>query len=127
MLENTNQIVIETTNTIIIKELNIEVEKVIHDKGKDLPSIKLPQGWRLLRFNEIQFLHNNTNYRKLLNLDNTWEFIEQPFEFNKEKGHVTAFYASPYGVSMYSDRLPRGSVPSMGVRFCRNLKQELKN
>ncbi len=124
MLENSSYKTVETQNNIIkIKELKIEVEKSIHNKGNDLPSIKIPPGWRLLKFNEIQFLHNNPIYRKLLNLDDTWEFIEQPFEFNKEKGHVTAVYASPYGVSMYSDRLPRGSVPTLGVRFCRDIKE----
>lgn len=111
-------------NTVIIKELNIEVESTIHSKGEKIQNIKIPDGWRLLKFNEIIFLHNNDEYRKQLNLDNTWEYIEQPLEFNKLKEQAVAFYSSPYGANFYCNRNPNDAIPSLGVRFCRNLREK---
>ena len=110
---------------IIIPELNIEVETEMHDKGKPLEQIKIPEGWRLLRINEIVFLHNNPEYRKRLNIEETWEFIEQPFEYNKVRGYTTRFYVGSGRVDLYCDGSSQGSIPTLGVRFCRDLKNEL--
>ena len=49
-----------------IKELNIKVETEIHHKGEELKNIKIPKGFRLLKVNEIIFLHNNKNYKRLV-------------------------------------------------------------
>ncbi len=110
--------------TIIIKELNIEVETKIHNKNKTLNEIKIPDGWRLLTVSEIIFLTNK--YKKELNLEKTWEFIEQPFKINKEKNYVARFYAYSdvaylFAIwdSTYSDR-------ALGVRFCRDIGENKK-
>jgi hypothetical protein len=108
--------------TINIKELGIEVEKEIHNKGETLPSIKIPKGWRLLKVEEIIFLFNNEKYKKLLNLDNTWEFIEQSFNLNKEKGYVAGFGAASDRAFLGFDRGSASSGGALGVRFCRDLK-----
>lgn len=108
--------------TIKVKELCIEVETEIHDKGKALLNIKIPKGWRLLRSEEIIFLHNNEEYKKKLNMGHTWEFIEQPFNLNKEKGYVARFDASPGCVSLYYDRNPSSMLSSLGIRFCKDLE-----
>ncbi len=107
--------------TINIPELNIEVETTIHHKDEKLPEIPIPEGWRLLTVSELIFLHNNGEYRKKLNLENTWEFIEQPFEFNKKQGYVAGVYCYSGGVSIDCIRGPFGSISALGVRFCRNL------
>ena len=78
--------------TIKIKELKIEVETEIHDKNKCLKDIKIPKGWRLLTMNKITWLHNS-KYKKKLNLNDTWEFFEQPFKFNRNNCYVARFVA----------------------------------
>jgi len=115
----------QIVKTIIVPELNIEVETEMHDKGKPLEQIKIPDGWRLLRINEMVFLHNNPEYRKILNIEETWEFIEQPFEYNKVRGYTTRFYVGAGRVDLYCDGSSQGSIPTLGVRFCRDLKNEL--
>ena len=112
----------ETRPTIIISELNIQVETEIHDKGKPLEQIEIPEGWRLLKINEITFIHNNEKYRKQLNMEDTWEFIEQPFDFNKVRGFTTRFYVGAGRVDLYCDCTAQGSIPTLGVRFCRDIK-----
>ena len=107
--------------TIAVPELDLEVELEIHDKGKPLDQIKIPDGWRLLTVNEVIFLHNSMEYRKLLNMEETWEFLEQPFVLNRQKGFITKFYVGSGRVDLYCDGSPQGSVPTMGVRFCRNI------
>ena len=113
--------------TTVIPELNIELEIEIHDKGKPLDQIKIPEGWRLLTVSEAIFLHNSLKYRKLLNMEETWEFLEQPFELNKQKGFITKFYVGSGRVDLYCDGSPQGSVPTLGVRFCRDIKDSLLN
>lgn len=98
------------------------MEKEIHDKGKPLEKIKIPEGWRLLKISEITFIHNNEKYRKQLNMEDTWEFIEQPFDFNKSRGFTTRFYVGAGRVDLYCDGTAQGSIPTLGVRFCRDLK-----
>jgi hypothetical protein len=111
--------------TIKIKELNLEVEVKIHEKGKLLSEIKIPKGWRLLNFNEIVWLFNS-KYREKLNLQDTWEFIEQPFELNKKKGYVARFYADSVWASLYCFGDPDVRSGSLGVRFCKDLKGDKK-
>lgn len=105
---------------IKIPELKIEVETEIHDKGKCLKDIKIPDGWRLLRVEEIIFLYNN--YKKELNMKDTWEFFEQPFKENKE--YVARFLADGGRVFLgcYGD--PGDLDSSLGVRFCKEIKDE---
>ena len=105
--------------TIIIKKLNIEVETRIHQKGKSFNKIKIPKGWRLLKMDEMTFLYNN--YAKELNLNNTWEFIEQPFDKLKNK-YASRFYACSGYANFYCGRDPLNSGSRLGVRFCRDLK-----
>ena len=105
---------------IKIKELKIEVETEIHDKGNMLKDIKIPKGWRLLTDKEITYLHNS-KYKKQLNLNETWEFIKQPFKLNKKEGYVARFYADSGGAVLGCGWNPVGRVGSLGVRFCKDL------
>ena len=112
----------EIKETIKIPELKIEVEIIIHHQDEKLAEISIPEGWRLLKINEIIFLHNQQEYRKKLNLENTWEFIEQPLNYNNQQDYVTGFYAYPGGVSIDCMRGPFGSISALGVRFCRDIE-----
>jgi hypothetical protein len=113
---------IEDRSSIKIKELRIEVETEIHDKDKTLKEIEIPKGWRLLTLEEIMWLHNS-KYKKKLNLDDTWEFIEQPFKINKENNFVARFVANSDRANLYCNGIPDYSYSSLGVRFCRDLKK----
>ena len=106
--------------TIKIKELKIEVETKIHDKGEVLKDINIPKGWRLLRAEEIIFLFNN--YKEKLNMEDTWEFIEQPFKLNKKNDYVARFYADSDRAYLNCFGFPQDASDSLGVRFCRSLK-----
>ncbi len=110
---------IKKMNTIKIKELKIEVEINIHDKNKKLSDIEIPKGWRLLKVNEIIFLKNN--YEKKLNLEDTWEFIEQPFK----QDYVARFCASAGRAGLGCDGYPDGTYSSLGVRFCKDIGGKL--
>ena len=113
--------IVEVNKTLIIKGLGIEVETKISQKGKKFSELIIPKGWRLLTTNEIIFLHNN--YGKQLNLENTWEFIEQPFNSNKEKGLVAWFDAAANKADLSCYWNPLYSFADLGVRFCRNIKE----
>ena len=104
-----------------IKELNIEVETNIQQKGKSFNEIKIPKGWRLLTMEEIKFLHNS-KYKEDLNLVDTWEFIEQPLELNKKNDYVAGFNADSYWANFVCYWGPDDRFDSLGVRFCRDLK-----
>jgi hypothetical protein len=111
--------------TIKIKELGIEVQTKISQKGKSFHEIKIPKGWRLLRTGEIIFLYNN--HRKELNLEYAWEHIAQPFKLNKENDYCAWFVAGSDWADLDCGRSPSGSVSGLGVRFCRDLnKEEMK-
>ena len=106
--------------TLKIKELKIEVETQIHHKGEMFKEIIIPKGWRLLTANEIIFLFNN--YAEQLNLEDTWEFIEQPFNLNKQKDYVARFGAVSGRADLICVRYPSDTGSSLGVRFCRSIK-----
>ena len=114
--------------TIKIPELKIEVEIEIHDKGKYLKDIQIPEDWRLLRVDELIFLFNNEKYNRLLNLKNTWEFMEQPFKLNNKNNYVAKFIAYSGRASLGCDGHSDISGSLLGVRFCKNIKskQEIK-
>lgn len=113
----------EPKETIKIPELKIEIETKIHDKGKILKDVNIPKGWRLLTVSEVIFLSNNQKYRKLLNMVDTWEFIEQPFDFNRSKQYVAGFNADSDRAGLYCNWNPRYSDPSLGVRFVRDKRR----
>ena len=114
--------IITPTKTIKIKELKIEVETQIHDKGNKLSDIKIPKGWRLLKAQEVITLHNK--YAKELNMLDTWEFTEQPFELNKQKSYVARFIAFSDRAFLFRGRDPEYSSSSLGVRFCKDITDE---
>ena len=111
----------ELAKTIKVKELNIEIETEIHDKGKTFNEIKIPKGWRLPTYFELQTLRNDKRYRYNLNLLDTWEFVEQLDEMCKKKDYIAWFGAYSGGAVLgcYGD--PSDSDAGLGVRFVRDL------
>lgn len=104
--------------TLKIPKLKIEVEVEIHCRGKKLAEIKIPKGWRLLKPSEIWLLFENEKYRKQLRLDNTWEFVDNPIK----NGWVARFDADDDWADLYCGGGTDISYSSLGVRFCRSLR-----
>ena len=101
----------------------IEYECETHDFNKTLSQIKIPQGWRLWTFEECCKLHNNSEWRRKLDLEECWFFIKQPLKINIEKGYVARFFAGSGGACLGADWYPTGAGSSLGVRFCRDVKK----
>ena len=104
------------TITIDGWEYTIEDEQ----KGKNLSEITVPSGWQLWTQEDCIRLHNS--HRKELNLEECWFFIEQPFNLNQEKEFVARFYANSVRAYLDCGGGPRVSVPGLGVRFKRRVK-----
>jgi hypothetical protein len=101
--------------TLVVKELGIEVQTEISQKGITFKDLIIPKGWRLLTVNEIIYLYNN--YANALSLLDTWEFIEQPFKRNNSVARFYA-YSDRAGLDCYRD--PDIRDDGLGVRFCRS-------
>ena len=116
--------VIEPQTTIKIKELNIEVEKDIHEKGKSFDRLICPNGWRLLKVEEIVFLANSKYAEELKMFSGEDDFFfEQPFEKNKEEKLVAGFGANSDGAYLDCYRDPVNSYSSLGVRYCKEISK----
>lgn len=114
------------SNTIKVKELKIDVEVNVHDKGKKLSEIEIPKGWRLLTINEVIFLANSEHAQTLkMDLSSSQDdfFFEQPFECNRNKGYIAWFCAYSGGAGLVCGGGPRNSGSALGVRFCRDVKK----
>ena len=109
---------------IKIHRLNIEVETEISQKGKSFGKLVIPNGWRLLKVNEIIYLYNN--YAEKLNMKETWEFIEQPFKENKSVARFDAD-SDRAVLDCNSSVAPDCAYVSLGVRFCKDLEEKMKD
>jgi len=113
---------------IKIPELNIKIQKEIHHKGKSYDELikEFPDlEDKLPTYRELQYLRNSDKYRKLLGLDDTWEFVKQEDKLAKKNGFVAGFDADSDRAVLNCGRYPDGRYPSLGVRFV-NRKEDLK-
>lgn len=104
-------------NLVKFKKLGIEVNFAQEQKGVKFKEIKIPKGWRLLRFNELSEVMNYIVENKL----NIWSYFEQPI--NIFKGKWVAWFGAGdggAGLSCYWD--PDSSDPSPEVILCREIK-----
>jgi len=115
---------IEFNEDYIIKipKLNIEIEKEIHHKGKSYNDLVKEFGKEFIEkhlptYAELQFLRNSNKYRKLLNLDDTWEFVKQEDKISKKDGFATRFGANSNRAYLDCYGYPDYGYPSLGVRF----------
>lgn len=119
-----NQEIPKQNATMVIKELKIEIETSIHNKGETLEVAmkSCPKGWRIPTYAELQWLRNS-KYRDKLGLDDTWEFIKQEDDICKDEGYVARFIAYSGWADLYCGRYPRGSVSGLGVRFVKEMNK----
>lgn len=116
---------------LYIKELDIEVEVEVHDKGKSYDDLNLKDREdELLTVEQCIFLANS-KYAKELKMDGSSSnddfFIKQPFNINREKGYVAVFCSGRVGSYFDCCRDSRSSDVYRGVRFCRKKISRDKN
>lgn len=119
-----SEIAEQKVKTRILNGVEYEIET--HDFNKTLSEIIIPKGWRLWRVSDFEKMPKEA-FEKL-NLKDSWFFIEQPLRFQKSK-YVAGFVAGSDGAYMGCGWDPADRDPSLGVRFCRDLKvkNEVKN
>ena len=105
---------------IYIHELKIEVQTKIHHKNKNYKECEndLIKGESIPTYEQIQWLRNS-KYKDQLNLDDTWEFVQNPDNISKENGYVARFYAYSGYADLDCGRYSGYSGSSLGVRFVR--------
>lgn len=112
---------------LYIPELKIEVQTKIHHKNKTYTECKedLGKGESIPTYEQIQWLRNS-KYKGQLNLDDTWEFVQNPDNISKKNGYVAGFYAGSDYADLYCDRNSSDSGSVLGVRFLRKVKGDKK-
>jgi len=123
--------IIEDKKLIDIPELDIQIEKSIHHKGKSYNELKEEFGEKYLEehlptYAQLQFLRNSDKYRKLLGLDDTWEFVKQEDKISKANGYIAVFGAFGDGADLDCYRDPSFGGSYLGVRFCFARKSKLR-
>jgi len=108
-----------------IPELKIEIQIEIHHKNQTYTNCEkdLNTGESIPTYEQIQWLRNS-KYKNQLNLDDTYEFVQNPDNISKENGYVARFYAYSDCACLSCDWGSSGSGSVLGVRFVRKLKVE---
>ena len=115
------------SNFIKMPELNIEIQKDIHHKGKSYDELAKEFTKEFLEenmptYSELQFLRNS-KYAKKLGLIDTSEFVKQEDDISKKNGYVAGFYAGSDCCYLDCGRNSRYSYSYLGVRFVRRKKK----
>ena len=110
----------DTSEWLYIPELKIEVQTKIHHKNKTYSECEkdLNKGESIPTYEQIQWLRNS-KYKDQLNLDDTWEFVQNPDNISKENNYVARFYADSDYAVLDCDRDSDDSNSTLGVRFVR--------
>ena len=105
---------------LYIPELKIEIQTKIHHKNKTYAECEkdLSKGESIPTYEQIQWLRNS-KYKNKLNLDDTWEFVQNPDNISKENGYVAGFGAGSDCAYLDCDGGSSYSYSDLGVRFLR--------
>jgi hypothetical protein len=116
---------IKSRDWIFVPELQVYVEKEVHDKGKSYDELKEIYGKdfekMLLTKTQVEVLDASKTYRKIFKM-RTWNndfYIQQYNQENKKSGYVAVFYSDRYGSDFFSDRVLYFACSCRGVRFVR--------
>ncbi len=103
---------------IFIPELKIEIQTKIHHKNKIYSECEkdLGKGELIPTYEQIQWLRNS-KYKDQLNLDDTWEFVQNPDNISKKNGYVARFYAGSDYADLDCNGDSDNSFSNLGVRF----------
>src|SRR3990167_6478828 len=110
------------TKQIKYRGKKIEVGIEDEQKGKIFSDIEIPECWKLWTHQMCIDFHNDEKLRRELFLKDCWFFVEQPFDFNKNKGYIARFgaYSGWVGLDCYG--YPQNSNSGLGVRFYREVE-----
>ena len=113
----------EKNDWIKIPELKIEVQTKIHHKSKTYAECEedLSEGESIPTYEQIQWLRNS-KYKDQLNLDDSYEFVQNPDNISKDNGYVAGFYAVSGYAYLGCDWVSSYSYSYLGVRFVRRTK-----
>ena len=106
-----------------IPELKIEVQNQIHHKDKTYAECEkdLIKGESIPTYEQIQWLRNS-KYKDQLNLDDSYEFVQNPDNISKKNGYVARFSADSDCANLDCNGDSSDSDSDLGVRFVRKLK-----
>ena len=115
----------EKSDWISIPELKIEVQTKIHHKNKTYAECEkdLGKDESIPTYEQIQWLRNS-KYKDQLNLDDSYEFVQNPDNISKENGYVARFYADSGYAYLYCNVDSSVSYSDLGVRFVRRTKEK---
>ena len=112
-------------NCIDIPELNISVEKEVHDKGKSWDELGLDYNRKYLLTAEECIWLANSKYAKILKMDGNSSqddfFIQQPFNKNKDFDYIAGFCAYSGGANLDCGGDSAYSNSGLGVSFKKKL------
>ena len=117
----------EKKEWIKIPELKIEIQTKIHHKNKNYTECEkdLEKGESIPTYEQIQWLRNS-KYKDQLNLDDSYEFVQNPDNISKENGYVAGFFADSDCAYLDCGRSSSYSYSDLGVRFVRRTKGKKK-
>ena len=113
----------DKSDWVKIPELKIEVQNKIHHKNKTYAGCEkdLSNGESIPTYEQIQWLRNS-KYKDQLNLDDSYEFVQNPDNISKKNGYVARFCAGSDCAGLYCYMVSSYSGSYLGVRFVRSLK-----
>lgn len=113
----------DKSDWIKIPELKIEIQTKIHHKDKTYSECEkdLSKGESIPTYEQIQWLRNS-KYKDQLNLDDSYEFVQNPDNISKKNGYVAGFCANSGYAYLDCGVGSSYSVSYLGVRFVRSLK-----
>jgi len=112
---------------IKIPELNIEIQTKIHHKDKTYAECEkdLSKGESIPTYEQIQWLRNS-KYKDQLNLEDTYEFVQNPDNISRKNGYVARFFAGSYFAGLVCGLYSSFSYSFLWVRFVRRTKDGKK-
>jgi hypothetical protein len=118
----------EISELINIPELGIKIQKSIHHKNKSYNYLVNEFGKEYLEkhlptYAQLQFLRNSEEYRELLGLTDSWEFVKQEDEISRKNGYVARFCMGSGYADLICGRDADGSYSVLGVRFAKKIKE----
>jgi hypothetical protein len=115
----------EKSDTIIIN--NLEIERTLHTEMSRLSLIKIPDGWRLLTFDEFMNIWNNHRDKFDFGGDKFDEVVKQPLKGMETKYPYWNVWLARLGNDSYvNGRRSLGYDSTVrGVRFAREVKDEM--
>lgn len=102
-----------------------EVELRPHHQGSSYSECvrDCPPGWEIPSSDFLQTLRNNSKYRAWFELLSTMEYVPNPDDVSRQRGHIAVFIADHLGVTIHTNGNEDYFRGPFGVRYFRELSQ----